>query len=160
MKNNCHYPEDMTHEQKLEAVRKVMIEANPEIIMICPYCRQAAIWCENKEIYGQNYGESYMCWLCKGCDAYVGCHCNTSKPLGTMANKELREWRVKAHAAFDPVWKCSKNNKYKILNDRKRRFKAYRRLAKELGVIRVHIGESGIEECKKIIEICKIIKFY
>lgn len=55
--------------------------------MICPYCKRPAKWVENKEIYGKNYGKSYMMWLCKPCDAYVGCHNNTKEPLGTLANK-------------------------------------------------------------------------
>ncbi len=120
--------------------------------MKCPFCQKEAVWCENKEIYGKNYGKSYMCWLCKPCDAYVGCHCNTQRPLGTMANKELREWRMKAHAAFDPLWqKYPKNRKG-------RRGQEYEWLAKKMKVKEIHIGESNIETCKKIIEICSNLK--
>ena len=50
--------------------------------MICPYCNKEAKWCENKVIYGKNYGKSYMCYYCKDCDAYVGCHNNTKFPNG------------------------------------------------------------------------------
>ena len=59
--------------------------------MQCNYCGREAEWVENKEIYGRNYGKSYMAWLCRPCDAYVGCHQNTKKPLGRMSNKEERE---------------------------------------------------------------------
>ncbi len=113
--------------------------------MICPYCNKEAVWCENKEIYGRNYGKSYMVYLCKECDAYVGCHQNTQKPLGTMANAELREWRQKAHAVFDPLWKGKNHSKQE-------RTKAYKRLNREFGR-EIHIGESDIETCKKIIEL-------
>jgi len=109
--------------------------------MKCPYCKKKARWCENKEIYGRNYGKSYMTWLCKDCSAYVGCHNNTKKPLGSMANKELRQWRMAAHEVFDPLWKSKKRTRkqaYKILN----RF---------MGKI-AHIGESDVNQCKKIIE--------
>lgn len=61
-----------------------------------------------------------------------------------MANKELREWRKKAHLAFDPLWK-----EYRL--DRK---KAYKILSIKFGK-EIHIGESDIETCKKIIRFCE-----
>lgn len=110
--------------------------------MICPYCNQEAEWVENKEIYGRNYGKSYMCYLCKPCNAYVGCHQNTKKALGIMANKELREWRKKAHANIDPVWRSGKMKRKDV----------YGFLNKVFG-FEVHVGESDIEMCKKLASI-------
>jgi len=107
--------------------------------MKCPYCGKEAVWCENKAIYGRNYGKSYMCYLCKSCDAYVGCHQNTKKPLGTMANNELRKWRKQAHALIDPLWKKQKWNRKTV----------YSRLNKFFGK-HIHIGEADIELCKDI----------
>lgn len=110
--------------------------------MKCPFCGKEAQWVENKEIYGRNYGKSVMCYLCKPCDAYVGCHENTRRPLGTMANSELREWRKKAHAKIDPLWKSK----------RMKRAQVYRALKTVFGRD-IHIGESDIETCKKILEL-------
>ena len=112
--------------------------------MICPFCNQEAPWVENKAIYGRNYGKSYMCYYCKPCDAYVGCHGNTRKPLGNMANKELREWRKKAHAVIDPLWRSGKMKRWQV----------YRALSDSFGK-QIHVGESDIETCKKIIEFSK-----
>jgi len=113
--------------------------------MQCPYCGQPAEFVENKEVYGKNLGKSFMMWLCRKCDARVGVHKNNpDKPLGIMANKELRQWRVKAHAAIDPLWKTGDNKRkevYQALNSI---------FDKE-----VHIGESDIEMCQKIIEVFK-----
>jgi len=108
--------------------------------MICPYCNKTAPWVENKEKYGKNYGQSYMCYFCKPCDAYVGCHQNTRRALGTMANAELRKWRMKAHEVIDSRWKSGEMKRkemYKMLDDM-------------MGKV-MHIGESTIEECKEII---------
>lgn len=110
--------------------------------MNCPFCGKEAEWTENKAIYGRNYGRSVMCYLCRPCNAYVGCHQNTKKPLGTMANKELREWRVKAHSAIDPFWKSG----------RMKRREVYNFLRKKLGK-EVHIGGSDIETCRQIIKV-------
>jgi len=110
----------------------------------CPYCGKPARWVENKEIYGRNYGKSYMCWLCKDCDAYVGCHQNTKEPLGTVANRELRKWRKEAHSVFDLLWK-----KY----DYKRK-ESYILLQTMMGLSpkKAHIGKFNIEQCKKLIK--------
>lgn len=109
--------------------------------MNCPYCSKLAIWCENKEIYGKNYGKSYMVYLCKDCDAYVGCHKNSEIPLGTMATRELRTLRNKVHKLIDPLWQekgMNRKEMYKILNDY---------FGKQ-----IHVAESNEETCTRIIE--------
>jgi len=110
--------------------------------MICPYCNKEAKFCENKEVYGKNYGKSYMCYWCAPCNAYVGTHNNSEIPLGTMANKLLRKWRMNAHKYFDRTWKQG------IFKNRSH---AYSNLSKHFGR-QIHIGESDIETCKQIIE--------
>lgn len=109
--------------------------------MTCPYCNKPAKYGPNEEFYGRRYGRSYMCYYCKPCGAYVGTHNNTDKPLGTMANKELRDWRRKAHAVFDPIWKSRKM----------KRQDAYRWLYNKTGRW-IHMGESDIETCKLVVE--------
>lgn len=113
--------------------------------MICPYCNNEAEFVDNAEIYGKRYGQSYMMWICKPCDARVGCHKNQqARPLGTLANKELRQWRTEAHKAIDPLWKMGIYTRREIYQSLNKVF------CKE-----THIGESDIETCKKIIEIYK-----
>lgn len=109
--------------------------------MKCPYCEKDAQWVDNKEIYGRRYGNSYMTWWCRDCDARVGCHNNTKNPFGTMANKELREWRMKVHAHIDPLWKSKKISRGKL----------YGKISRLIGKT-YHTGEMNIEECKKILE--------
>lgn len=108
--------------------------------MTCPYCGKEAQWVENSVVYGRRYGKSYMCWYCE-CGAYVGCHNNTNVPLGTLANKETREWRMKAHEAIDPLWRSGERSRGDV----------YNAISGALGY-RVHVGESSIEQCRAIIE--------
>lgn len=115
-----------------------------EKVVICPYCNKPAVWCENKEKYGRNYWKSYMCYLCKDCDAYVGCHNNTREPLGTMANDELRRWRIRTHEFIDPIWKENKMERREV----------YQLLEKHFWKP-IHTWESDIEMCQKIIEFLK-----
>lgn len=109
--------------------------------MNCPYCDNLALWCENKEIYGKNYGKSYMCYLCKDCDAYVGCHNNTRRPLGTMANKELRQERIKVHDHIDKFWKSGEFSRKHV----------YKATSKHIGK-EYHTGECDLETCKVILQ--------
>lgn len=89
-------------------------------MVICPYCNTQTVWVENKEIYGRNYGKSYMIYLCKKCKAYIGCHNNTKEPLGTPANAELRSLRRTCHSRFDSLWtsgSMSRHDAYKLLSN-------------------------------------------
>jgi len=113
--------------------------------MKCPYCGKEAKWCANSEVYGRTYGKSYMCYWCKDCDAYVGCHNNTKIPLGTMANKELRKKRMEVHDIIDPLWKSGKYSRKKIYSD----------LSDAFGKT-VHIAEADIKMCEIIIKTAKL----
>jgi hypothetical protein len=92
--------------------------------VICDYCGKEAKLVPGSDIYfnrpdlAQN-----MYWECLPCEAHVGCHKNspTHKPLGGLANKELRKKRGEAHAAFDPIWKhhhMSRNHAYMWLSSK------------------------------------------
>ena len=73
--------------------------------VFCPYCGKRAEFVDSAEVYhGRSYG---MIYLCRPCDAYVGCHGNGKgdSPKGRLANAELRRWKIAAHNAFDPLWK-------------------------------------------------------
>lgn len=58
-----------------------------------------------------------------------------------MANKELREWRMKTHAVLDPLWKSGMYSRKAV----------YARLSDAFGY-QIHVGETTIEICKEIIK--------
>ena len=115
---------------------------------ICPYCGTASehvggdvVYPHKPELADKKF------WLCKPCDAYVGCHPGTPEPLGRLANAELRRAKMEAHTAFDKLWKGDQAQM--------RRADAYRWLAAELGigVDDCHIGMFDLDACKKVIEV-------
>ena len=83
---------------------------------------------------------------CKPCNAYVGCYPD-GRPLGRLANAELRRAKMAAHAAFDPVWKSG----------RMARSEAYSWLSKQLGIRPedTHIGMFDVEMCNQVVETVK-----
>lgn len=112
--------------------------------VICDYCGRKAELVDSKVIYGTSYG---MMYLCRHCNAYVGCHKGTDRPLGRLADAELRYWKKAAHAVFDPLWRQGRF--------RGQRKAAYEWLAEqmELPVEQTHIGMFDIAQCKQAIKI-------
>lgn len=112
---------------------------------ICPYCKGETEFVDSSEVYRESHG---MIYLCRPCKSWVGIHKDSERAaLGRLANAELREWKKKAHDAFDPIWK----------SNLKSREQAYDWLSEKLGVPRhyTHIGFFGVETCKKLVAICK-----
>lgn len=120
----------------------------------CQYCKTEAKLLKFGDAgypYRRDYGQTYVCIPCA---AWVGCHKGTTKALGSLANAELREAKIAAHAAFDPLWQCQAIQD-RCTNGYVRRV-AYKWLSKQLGypVSKTHIGYMSLEECHKVIEVC------
>jgi hypothetical protein len=112
--------------------------------IICPYCDKPAEQVTGKEIYPERYDlwdRNY--WRCVPCDAYVGCHIHTTRPLGRMANAAQRKAKRIAHSRFDVVWKSGQF-------DRKG---AYAWLASRMGLTakECHIGMMNEEQCAEVV---------
>jgi zinc-finger-containing domain len=123
--------------------------------IICDYCGKSAplvsgltIYPSKPELSHKNY------YLCRPCNAWVGCHKGTDTPFGRLADAGLRYWRIAAHEAFDPIW----GKKAKGTKDLEcyGRTAAYRWLAAKLGIHRneCHIGLFDEELCRYTIAAC------
>lgn len=115
-------------------------------------------------VYGKSYG---MIYYCAPCQAWVGVHHGHSrKALGRVANAELREWKKKAHAAFDALWQRKINKEVRngakrhgrgYMNTRSRcRNAAYQWLSEALNIPKkqAHIGMFDVEQCRRVVEVC------
>lgn len=111
---------------------------------ICPYCGNATTLIDSSEIYGTSYGPIY---ICRPCNAYVGCYKGTHTALGRLANQELREAKKKAHHYFDQLWKPQVQ----------KRPLEYLWLSQQLGIPKefTHIGMSNTNQCNHIIELSR-----
>lgn len=114
----------------------------------CSYCGKDAALVGGSVIYPHRPDlSSKWFYQCKPCSAYVGCHPNSKKALGRLANAELRKHKSAAHAKFDPFWR----------NGSKTRSQAYKDLAQAMGLTEkdCHIGMFNIEQCQKVVSICE-----
>lgn len=153
---------------------------NSEMVM-CPTCKVKALLVDDSFVYrGKSYGSKmYVCPNFPTCDTYVGVHKGTETPKGTMANRQLRAARMKAHEKFDPLWeldyelkksqatfqaeKRKKDNlpaRHKAVSKSSVRNKWYAWLAGELGipVDQCHIGMMDEAMCARVIEACRLDK--
>lgn len=71
----------------------------------CPYCHANASLRPASVVYGLNRRSQgkflYLCDRWPACDAYVSAHDKTHRPMGTLANGDLRHKRILAHRALE-----------------------------------------------------------
>ena len=128
---------------------KKKLKKNTPRRVICPHCGAPAVIRPASEIYGDptRTDELYVCANYPRCKAYVRMHPGTRVPMGTLANGDLRNLRIRAHRKFDEIWQSG-------IMDRNN---AYRWMAESLGIPMsdAHIGMFGEYRCKELIEKCE-----
>ena len=121
---------------------------------ICPYCNCNTTLVTDKDIYGSNstYGGKYFRCISNP-DHYVGTYSDNKRSLGRLADRELRQWKMKGHRSFDPLWK----EKPRHLPSQAT---AYNWLAKKMNleIEKTHFGMFTIEQCQEAIKHCITLK--
>lgn len=120
-------------------------------LVTCAYCTGPATFhATSNHLYSRDYGPV---WHCDPCKAWVGCHPD-GKPLGRLADAELRSAKMVAHNMFEPLIAakmrrdgCSKSEA---------RNAGYAWLAQQLGIDRriCHIGMFDEAMCKRVEMVC------
>ena len=121
--------------------------------ILCQYCGNRPKLVHNStEVYGADHGKL---WICRPCRAWVGCHPFRERPLGRLADRDLRQARMAAHAVFDRLWKA-KARRDKIPYGQARDA-GYKWLASEMGLTRrqCHIGHFDMAACQFVLELCR-----
>jgi hypothetical protein len=109
--------------------------------LVCPDCGS------DMQLRDSRFGPFYGCVKFPKCKATHGAH-EDGRPLGIPANAETKLWRIKAHAAFDVLWKG--DDEFPALM---RRREAYKWMQDAMGMKPddAHIGRFDIDDCKKLI---------
>lgn len=111
--------------------------------LICPYCGAPSQLTTGAHVYPHRPDLApKRFYECRPCGAYVGCHPGSDRPLGRLADAELRRWKQRVHAAFDPHWKIGRGAYA--------RSRAYARLARDMGIpaAECHTGMFDLARCK------------
>lgn len=121
---------------------------------VCPYCGHTSRLVDDSVVYSRGFGSKV--YYCQPCSAWVGIHRGSTncKPLGRLANKELRQLKVRAHFLFDALWRSAMKTR-RWTKGRARRA-AYGWLAEQMGIPfeQCHIGMFDDEQTSRVITIC------
>lgn len=119
-------------------------------IIKCPYCGTQAVLRPASAVHGINArpGEYlYVCQRYPVCDSYVGAHRKSLLPMGRLANGDLRNKRIKAHKAFDRLWKCGIMEKWQAYRWMQAKF--------SLSSEQAHIAKFSDYMCDQLILACE-----
>ena len=119
---------------------------------ICRYCGGVIRRVPGQQVYGDATArrlklKNEWFYQCQNCNARVGCHRGTTRPLGNVANEVLRLKRMETHQVFDAFWKSRHMS----------RTAAYKWLSKKMGLPeeKTHIGGFEMDQCQQGIDICR-----
>lgn len=120
-----------------------------ETTIYCPYCGAKATLHPASYVYGEAAKTENMLYVCDRypkCDSYVTAHQKTKKPMGTLANGDLRNKRIQAHKAFDWMWKSGLMTKWQ----------AYKWMQGKLALSdkQAHIAKFSEYMCNQLIIAC------
>lgn len=80
-----------------------------EFTEICRYCGGVIRAVPARNVYGPAVNrlglQKEYIYQCQNCNARVGRHKGTLRPLGNVANETLRLKRMETHRVFDAFWK-------------------------------------------------------
>lgn len=114
----------------------------------CPYCGAQAFLRPASVVrsHAAPGEEVYVCARYPACDAYVSAHRESRLPMGTLADRSLRQQRRQAHIALNQLWEQG-------LMTRK---EAYRWLQVQLGLpeAEAHIARFSEFRCQQVIDLC------
>ena len=100
------------------------------------------------------YGLFYGCTRFPRCKASHGAHPD-GRPLGVPATKAVKDARIRAHAAFDPLWQSMPAATKR--EGRHNRETMYRWLAEALGIPRddCHMGTFDEATCERVVALVR-----
>lgn len=119
---------------------------------ICRYCGGVIRRVPAQKVYGDAAANRLKLWnewfyQCQNCNARVGCHRGTTRPLGNVANEVLRLKRMETHQVFDAFWQrrgMSRTAAYKWLSEQMK-----------LPEAKTHIGGFEMDQCQQVIDLCR-----
>ena len=102
----------------------------------CPICGGSSI-----RLIQDRYGYRYECDTCQ---ASVGCHKGTTRPLGVLADEDTKKLRIKCHELFDKKWR-----------NRRERNALYKQMADLMGISpeSCHFALMSKEQLEKAVSI-------
>lgn len=116
------------------------------IEVCCPKCQQLAEAVKGDAVYPHRpdlYSRKF--YLCRPCETWAP-RANNGAPLALMADARVRLLRIRAHAAFDPMWKSGSMTRSAAY--------AWLRTATGLTAEQCHMSWMGEWELRMVLAAC------
>lgn len=113
-------------------------------VVICAECGSPMVLRQTEKFRWKN-GQPrkfYGCSRFPACTGSHGAHPN-GQPLGIPATKDMKQWRMQAHAAFDRLWDGGTMSK--------RAAYLWMQTAMSMTKDDAHIGRFTMEQCQRLI---------
>ncbi len=122
--------------------------------VFCPYCHSKAILRPARFVHEKNTivtgKHLYVCANWPTCDAYVSAHDHNLRPMGVLANGELRNQRILAHRALERY--------RKVTGMTKRELYIWLRTKLDLAEKDAHVAAFTDEQCSQVIRLCEDVR--
>ena len=106
-------------------------------------------------VYGKrNLNPDNYLYVCSGypfCDSYIGVHKKSMRPMGTLANGDLRHKRIEAHRALNKVVQTGIMTKHGVYIWLQNRL-CLREKDMHIGMFSEYRCEETIRDCNAIME--------
>ena len=115
----------------------------------CPYCGSLVTKRAASYVYEKNAKPDTFLYVCDrypACDSYVAAHTKSGLPMGTPANKTLRNKRIAAHKALDRIWENGYMTKEQVY--------IWLQAKLDMPANVMHIGKLNEYYCNRIIYEC------
>ena len=117
----------------------------------CPYCGAPAVCRPASAVYGNTLRQKgsylYLCSRYPACDAYVSAHKKDRRPMGTLADGNLRHKRILAHRALENLRRERRMEKWAVYVWLQGKLK--------LEPEQAHIGMFPEQMCDQVISLCR-----
>ncbi len=115
---------------------------------LCMACETPAELTDSRTIYPHRQDLWHKRrWKCPVCpDSHVGCHGETTDPLGRPAGPDLRKHRMATHAVLDPLWRSRDGSRTATTRSHVYGFLRY---AMNLKRTTAHVGLFDEAQCTK-----------
>ncbi len=119
--------------------------------VFCPYCHSKAILRSAHFVHNKNTVVTgkhlYVCANWPACDAYVSAHNHNLRPMGVLANGELRNQRILAHRALERYRKETGMTRRELY--------IWLRTKLELAESDAHVAAFTGDQCSQVIRLCE-----
>lgn len=119
--------------------------------MNCPYCGAPVVCRPASTVYRnalrQKGSYLYLCSRYPACDAYVSAHKKDRRPMGTLADGNLRHKRILAHRALEKLRQERHMEKWAVYVWLQGKLK--------MEPEQVHIGMFSEQMCDQVISLCR-----